>query len=353
MNETIQSLMESLSGDPTFSQWLELINDPIMVLNPDLKVVTANHALLQLINVPDARAIVGQSPLKAINCQFMSGTIAEHNIKIATSLRNLQDATPYSEECSLIAHDGRWLHFRIQLKNYNFQGSELIIMLMRDIADEKHRDSLERIFFNDLINTASALYSLLSITANTPENAKNMIPRLVNLAQGLLDDIDSQRDLRLAQQKEIIPERISFDANELVQELASYLGQADFAENKKLIINDPTEPLRLFTDRRLLRRVLHNMLKNALEATPSGATVSVTTSTVEDKIKFSIQNPGVIAPEIAKRIFEPFYSTKGKGRGGGTYGMKLLTERYLNGEIKFETSAENGTIFTAIYPMNA
>lgn len=352
MSDKIHTLMTSLNDDPIFSQWLELINEPVMVLDPAMKLVTANHALLELINASDSLSLIGQSPLKVINCQFMNGT-SNDDSNFNMSLRSPQGMKEYSEECSLITHEGRWLNFRIQLKNYNFNGSELIIMFMRDIANEKYRNSLERIFFNDLNNTASGLYSLLSIVANAPENTKELMPRLLNLAQGLLDDINSQRDLRLAELKEIIPERNFFDANELVQELADYLKQSDHADNKNLIINAGPEPLMLFNDRRLVRRVLNNMLKNAFEATPEKGTVSVTISEIDGKVHFSVHNPGFIAPEITKRLFEPFYSTKGKGRGWGTYGMKLLTERYLDGKIDFETSPEAGTTFSAIYPKNA
>jgi sensor histidine kinase regulating citrate/malate metabolism len=51
------------------------------------------------------------------------------------------------------------------------------------------------------------------------------------------------------------------------------------------------------------------------------------------------------------QIFQRSFSTKGSGRGIGTYSMKLLTEQYLGGEILVESSQENGTTFTVVIPL--
>ncbi len=50
-------------------------------------------------------------------------------------------------------------------------------------------------------------------------------------------------------------------------------------------------------------------------------------------------------------MFQRSFTTKGEGRGLGTYSMKLLSERYLNGRVEFTSSPEHGTTFTAVYPV--
>ncbi len=44
-------------------------------------------------------------------------------------------------------------------------------------------------------------------------------------------------------------------------------------------------------------------------------------------------------------------SLKGSGRGLGAYSMKLLSERYLGGQVTFDTSPAEGTTFRAFYPL--
>jgi signal transduction histidine kinase len=63
-----------------------------------------------------------------------------------------------------------------------------------------------------------------------------------------------------------------------------------------------------------------------------------------------VHNPGTIPREAQLQIFQRSFSTKGGGRGLGTYSMKLLTERFLGGAIRFESSPLQGTRFIARYP---
>jgi signal transduction histidine kinase len=53
---------------------------------------------------------------------------------------------------------------------------------------------------------------------------------------------------------------------------------------------------------------------------------------------------------VRSNIFRRYFSTKGGNRGLGTYGMKLLTEEYLGGEVSFRSSEQEGTTFTFVIP---
>jgi signal transduction histidine kinase len=50
-------------------------------------------------------------------------------------------------------------------------------------------------------------------------------------------------------------------------------------------------------------------------------------------------------------VFHRSFTTKGKGHGLGTYSMRMLTERYLDGEITFSSQPGEGTIFRVRYPI--
>ena len=93
------------------------------------------------------------------------------------------------------------------------------------------------------------------------------------------------------------------------------------------------------------------MLKNALEASRPGETVTLGCEEVEGKIRFWVHNAGFIPPAAQLQIFQRSSSTKGEGRGVGTHSKRLLSERYLKGSVSFTTSQENGTVFTASYPL--
>jgi len=55
--------------------------------------------------------------------------------------------------------------------------------------------------------------------------------------------------------------------------------------------------------------------------------------------------------DIQTRIFQRSFSTKGSDRGLGTYSLKLLGERYLQGEVQFATIEGKGTTFSVRLPL--
>lgn len=70
-----------------------------------------------------------------------------------------------------------------------------------------------------------------------------------------------------------------------------------------------------------------------------------------ERVWFEVHNDSFIPREIQLQVFQRSFSTKGEGRGLGTYSIKLLTERYLNGSVEFESSIESGTTFRVVYPL--
>jgi signal transduction histidine kinase len=95
------------------------------------------------------------------------------------------------------------------------------------------------------------------------------------------------------------------------------------------------------------------MVKNALEATSPREEIVLSCRAARGRrIEFRVYNPAYIPRDIQQQVFQRFFSTKGKDRGLGTYGMRLLSEQYLKGKVSFFSSPEMGTCFLARYPVN-
>ncbi len=110
--------------------------------------------------------------------------------------------------------------------------------------------------------------------------------------------------------------------------------------------------LNLKTDFAYLRRVLTNLIINAVQAMPNGGKLRVLAERKEGIVLISVEDTGVGIPEEFKaQIFTPLFTTKSKGQGFGLAVVKRLIEG-LNGEIKFESNEEKGTKFTIKLPAN-
>jgi sensor histidine kinase regulating citrate/malate metabolism len=93
------------------------------------------------------------------------------------------------------------------------------------------------------------------------------------------------------------------------------------------------------------------MIKNAFEAEQDE--VRITFGMIpfqQNGAMIWVNNPGYMTEEVQLQIFNRSFSTKASDRGLGTYSMKLLTEKYLNGKIYFTSKKETGTSFIIEIP---
>jgi signal transduction histidine kinase len=131
----------------------------------------------------------------------------------------------------------------------------------------------------------------------------------------------------------------------MLKGVAELYANHEVTGDKLISIEKESENFQFETDILLLRRIIGNMIKNALEASLPGSTIKLKAQKTEGKIIFSVHNPGFIDHDTQMQLFNRSFTTKGVGRGLGTYSMKLFGEKYLNGKVWFESSKEKGTTF--------
>ena len=124
------------------------------------------------------------------------------------------------------------------------------------------------------------------------------------------------------------------------------------ASGKGIRIDKESAAVSFRSDRTIVLRVLCNMLKNAFEATPKSEAISMGCHKAESPwaVEFKVGNKGVIPKEVQAKIFKSSFSTKGKGRGIGTYSIKLLGEDCLHGKVSFVSNKEDDTVFSLFLP---
>jgi PAS domain S-box-containing protein len=103
-----------------------------------------------------------------------------------------------------------------------------------------------------------------------------------------------------------------------------------------------------------LREVVMNLIKNAVEAMPSGGTISVRTRRDGLFGRVEVRDTGVGMDEATRRrVFEPFFTTKGPTLGSGL-GLPLawgVMQRH-KGRIEVESEPGRGSCFTLILPLD-
>jgi signal transduction histidine kinase len=149
-------------------------------------------------------------------------------------------------------------------------------------------------------------------------------------------------------------QRNLIESHSLALQVTRQVEGLQIAKERTVVIAPFCERFSFVSDDALIKRILVNMLKNALEASPPGAAVTIgLRRSSGDGVVFSVHNPGWIDGQVQLQIFRRYFSTKGADRGLGTWGMKLLAEEYLGGRVSFTSTLEEGTTFTLVLPLKS
>ena len=101
-----------------------------------------------------------------------------------------------------------------------------------------------------------------------------------------------------------------------------------------------------------LREVLTNLIINAVDALPRGGEIRIATRERGERVEVSVADTGVgMSDSVRRRIFEPFFSTKGPGGTGLGLAMVYGIVSRHGGEILVDTAEGAGSTFTIRLPV--
>ncbi len=104
-------------------------------------------------------------------------------------------------------------------------------------------------------------------------------------------------------------------------------------------------------DRSLLRQAVLNLMKNGLEALSKGGTLTVTTRRLDENVEIAVSDTGTgITPEVGRRLFEQFFTTKPQGTGLGLSITRQIVEEH-GGQLRWASTPGAGATFTISLPL--
>src|SRR3569623_416542 len=233
----------------------------------------------------------------------------------------------------------------------------------------------------DRLTTVGKLASGIAHELGTPLNVVSGRARLIR--DGEVDGADAVDSARIiAEQSDrktaVIRQQLDFARPRALQKapvnvtvMAARVAElvATIAKKAQVEIEVPPhdESLRVEADDGQLNQVLINLVVNAIQATPSGGSVTISAERVDhtappyvesassDWLAIKIADTGIgMDDETSRRIFEPFFTTKPVGDGTGrgrsvTWGIV----REHGGWIDVESAPKHGSTFTVYLPAGA
>jgi len=209
--------------------------------------------------------------------------------------------------------------------------------------------------FNNLLTTILGNVELLSMKTDN----EAILNRLKNIEKAVNDGAYSVRKLQtftgFGKKRE--EKNVSVDISRLIRDAVEFTSPKWKDDCQKNGINievqmdlQATSPVSMHPSE--IREILINLIFNAVEAMPEGGTLTFRSRENNSKVIMEVQDTGVgMAGETCKRIFDPYFTTKGVGNSGlglsVTYGIVVKA----GGMIRVNSEEGKGTVMTLTLPV--
>ncbi|OSM02388.1 putative response regulator containing a CheY-like receiver domain and a GGDEF [Magnetofaba australis IT-1] len=233
------------------------------------------------------------------------------------------------------------------------------VLLERNAAleeNERLRDDIQRITQHDLkapLNSILNFPELLMGEPNITDEQKVWLKNIVRAGKSMLDMINHSLDLYRMERGTYQYQPDLHELDKVIEQVVS--DQERFAGMHDVKIDVQTEglsaeELRIPLDVTLSYSMFSNLVKNAIEAAPSGSEVSVRIEPEQDQLAISVCNQGSVPEEIRDRFFDKLVTAgKKNGTGLGTYSARLMALTQ-NGAIDMKSDEQEGTALTVHLP---
>jgi signal transduction histidine kinase len=244
------------------------------------------------------------------------------------------------------------------------QRAEELERTNRELEEAKkiiaHQSKLATIgtFANEIIHEINNQLAIINILAEVAQQKYSIDTEFISeYIQPILEAVNNLNTMvteirDLARGKKLSLHLTECNLSLLIQEIVTFCRlHPDFKEHK--IVTQVSPSITCFIDKRKIRQVIINLLKNASYVTTKGEEIKIFgTLEKEDVIIKVIDRGKGIPKEELNRIWEPFYSTKGdRGMGLGLNISRRIIEEH-KGTISCKSKVGHGTTFIIKLPQN-
>jgi hypothetical protein len=364
---TLQELehrVRRISQNPTIIQLLDSFPDLALILDCNREIVAYNKNAEELLCRKENGEVIGQRLGEALRCIHANEMTGGCGTSVFCSdcgagksnQMTIQKQENTENECRIIVNYEGFetsLDFKVYTSPLLFENENYVVFAIKNLESEKRRELLERIFFHDVLNTASVIFGISGMIneVRDTDDFEKYAKILLNTSEQLIQEIQAQRDLSNAEAGKLVIYPAQDTVKDILEKAFELYENNSITKGKSFVCEYPKEMMIIETDHHFIIRSLGNLIKNALEAVSPGEKVSLSAYEYGENIRFVVSNDGVIPKHIQLQIFNRSFSTKAKkGRGIGTYSVKLLIENYLKGKVNFISNETDQTKFIIEVP---
>ncbi len=338
-----------------------VISSPVgIVTQTDDKIHLANNAMMEILGIQDEKEIINKSIKDFVHPKDYA--------KLQKTLDNLQKSNNKEKsinEIRLIHSNHRKIYTTINLQSFEYKKNHSIQIVVKDITEQKRieklREDTERLVRHDLKNPLAGIMGfaeLLKRKLKGMEKELTYVESIRECGDQILYLINHSLDLFKMDEGtyQLVPAEV--DIIKILKKIQNNVN--DFIVSKQLhfkclknnIEISENEFYHIDGEELYIEILLHNLIKNAIEASPENNTITINIMEDNNFALIDIHNMGIIPEKIRDYFFER-YTTSGKkgGTGVGTYSSKLIAKTH-HGDITFTTSKSEGTHLVVKLPIS-
>jgi signal transduction histidine kinase len=348
-----QTLITILDGIPSI----------VLILNWQRQIVHLNKAANEKLKL-NINTTTGKRLGEALKCIYSAsnpngcgtGIHCKYCGAVNTIIKSQKQCENQTDECRIILQNGELLislDFQVTAQSANLGEKVFTIFTLEDISDKKRRRILEKSFFHDIINIVGSLQGIITFLSGniSKQEASKYVSIAYNSTNELIEEIKSHRLILSAENNDLQIHYEQVNTKEIIESVIDTASTFNMHYSTSITISPNFTIINFQVDKQILRRVLLNMVKNAIEASSKNGVITINADEKEPGlVEFSVHNLGHMTDEVKNQVFHRSFSTKGVDRGLGTYSMKLLIENYLKGSVYFTSTQEEGTTFYCAVP---
>ena len=340
----------------------DLIQEDVMVINFDHRIVDINKSMLEKLGM-DRDEVIGHHCYEITHRQNAPCSGEKHPCPL---VKTLKTSEPSQTTHQHLDKNDREIYYSIATYPL-FEDGDVIgaIEISRDITKE--------INVQKTLMHQERLAAIGRLSAGVAHEINNPMTTILTSAMLLQEDLAEDDPIR--QELELITSE-TLRCRKIVTSLLNFARQSQphkklndlnlmvtecvLLTQKQAAFKDITVKAELapeippiFFDKGQIEQGIINLILNAVEATPAGGRITVTTTCCDEKkyAQIAIEDTGEgISKEDLEKIFDPFFTTKETGTGLGLAITHGIIEQH-NGQIKTTSEVGKGTCFTIFMPL--
>lgn len=343
--------LKTLEARRRYEDLVELATDAIIVHDGEGVIEAANPAAAALFGVTRGQ-LVGSS----LFARLLGGSCAPE--------RDRSGAVPST--LTITRPDGGTVLAEAVSTTFSEGGVEKGMQIIRDVTDRErfqaHRRQLERLaglgqmaakISHEINNPLTYILSTAETGAEKAEDAASK--RSFVQIQGQVERIMNITNSYLGLARRPEEGRRAVDLEAMIREALSFFVASGHGKHLDISVEIGDDLPPICGDWEQLTRVLMNLFINAAHATEDTETraLQVSAGLVDGEVAVAVTDSGVgIPPELVGRIFDPYFTTKPKGKGTGL-GLAVVREIVQDehgGSITIDSTPGKGTTFTLRFP---